>query len=213
MNRKSERIYDSLYLAKPALRYSALREGRQGTYYLLPQEDTKENGAPALSLQRGTSGLFAQMEHTHGLYDCMARLVEGARRENVRLITWKSAREAIRWYRDSFTNSLMQIRPDAEVTYLAEGQTFPHSMLVEYDRATTSKREYEAKYQSYADYQDYTLLTLPPILVMTQDDQAAALVRACVDAVGTNLSVIIVLEDQVQRQGLLTMLTLFDCPP
>ena len=196
-------------LAEPALRYSALREGRQATYYLLPEEYTKRNKLSALSIQRGTSGLFAQMDHTHGLYDCMTRLLEAAHHEKVRLVTWKSARESIRWYRDPFTNSFMQIRPDAEVIYLTEGRAFPQSILVEYDRATTSKREYEAKYQSYVDYQDYACLRLPPILVVTQDERTAALIRTCIDAVGVHLSVVIVLEDQIQRPGLLTVL---DCP-
>ena len=199
-------------LAESALRYVALRERRQATYYLLSQEEKKENGVRALSIQRGTAGLFAQMEHTHGLYDCMSRLLEGAYREKIQLITWKSAREAMRWYRDPFTTTLMQIRPDAEVMYLAEGQTIPHSILVEYDRATTTKREYEAKYQSYADYQDSTHLALPPILVVTQDEQAAASIRTCIDGISSNLSVIIIMENQVQDQGLLTMRTLLDYP-
>jgi hypothetical protein len=199
-------------LAEPALRYVALREGRPPTYYLLPQEYKKEHAVAALSLQRGTSGLFAQMEHTHGLYESMTRLLEGTLRENVRMITWKSAREALRWYRDPFTNTLMQIRPDAELIYLSKDQTLPHSVLVEYDRATTGVREYEAKYQSYTDYLDTTHLALPPILVVTQNEQAATVIRTCIDNVSPNLPVIIVLEDQIQQQGLLTMLTLFDRP-
>ncbi|HEU5381886.1 MAG TPA: replication-relaxation family protein [Ktedonobacteraceae bacterium] len=197
-------------LAEPALRYIALREGRPPTYYLLPEEYKKERGAPALSIQRGTSGLFAQMEHTHGLYKSLTCLLEGAHHEKIRLITWKSAREALRWYRDPLTNTLMQIRPDAELMYLAEDQTMPHSVLVEYDRATTGVREYEAKYQSYIDYLDATHLALPPILVITQNEQAASLIRTCVDRLGTRLPLIIVLEDQMQRQGLLTLLTLLN---
>lgn len=197
-------------LAEAALRYQAIREGRQATYYLLPEKYRKKDRSPTLSIQRGASGLFAQMEHTHGLYDCMTRLVVGGHREKVRLITWKSARESIRWYRDPFTSALMQIRPDGEVIYLVNGQTIPHTILVEYDRATSTKREYEAKYLSYADYQEYTHLMLPPILVITQDDRTRALIHSCIDTVGPNLSVIIVLEQQVQRQGLLSLLTLLD---
>jgi Replication-relaxation len=199
-------------LTEPALRYVALREGRPPTYYLLQEEYKKEYGAPALSLQRGTSGLFAQMEHTHGLYESMTRLLKEAPHEKVRLLTWKSAREAIRWYRDPFTSTLMQIRPDAELIYLVKDQTIPHSVLVEYDRATTGVREYEAKYQSYTDYREATHLALPPILVVTQNEQAAALIRTCINTVGSHLPVVIVLEDQIQRQGLLTMLTLLDNP-
>ncbi len=199
-------------LAESALRYVALRERRQATSYLLLPEEKKENRGRALSIQRGTAGLFAQMEHTHGLYECMTRLLEEARHEKIQLITWKNEREAIRGYRDPLTTIPMQIRPDAEVIYLVEGQTIPQSILVEYDRATTTKRECEAKYQSYADYQEYTRLTLPPILVVTQDEQAAALIRRCVNRIGSKLSVIILLQDHIQHQGLLTMLRLLNRP-
>jgi hypothetical protein len=197
--------------AEPALRYVALREGRQPTFYLLPEEEKKRYKEKAFTIQQGTGGLFWQMEHTHGIYSCMTRLVEAAQRENIRIITWKNAREAIRSYPDPLTQVTMQVRPDAELIYQIEGQAFPHSILVEYDRATTGNREYEAKYQTYVDYQGATHLALPPILVITQNEQAASLIRTCIDHIGSRLPVIIVLEDQVQRQGLLTMLTLLDC--
>ncbi len=196
--------------AEPALRYIALREGRPPAYYLLPEEDKKKYKVPAFSIQQGTAGLFAQMEHTHGLYACMTRLLEEAHQEKIKLITWKNAREALRKYRDPFTNTSMQVRPDAEVIYQLKGQTMPHSVLVEYDRATTGVREYEAKYQVYSDYLEATRLALPPILVITQNDQAASLIRTCITTVGSRLSFMIVREDQVQRQGLLSMLTLLD---
>ncbi|GAC1343469.1 MAG: hypothetical protein NVSMB27_03440 [Ktedonobacteraceae bacterium] len=197
-------------LIEAALRYMALREGRPATYYLLPPKDKKANVAPALSIQHGTSGLFAQMEHTHGIYNSVTWLLEKAHHEKGRLITWKNAREAIRWYRDPFTTTLLQIRPDAEVIYLAHDQIMPQRFLVEYDRATTSKREYEAKYQSYTDYLNATRLALPPILVITQHAQAAALIRTCLANVSPTLSVIIVLEDQL-RQRQPTLGTLLNC--
>jgi hypothetical protein len=137
-------------------------------------------------------------------------LLSGAQRENIRLISWKSAREALRWYRDPLTTTLMQIRPDAELLYLAGNQMIPHRVLIEYDRATTGIREYEAKYQTYIDYLEATRLTLPPILVITQHEHAAALIRSCIDQIGSHLPVVIVLEDQLQRQGLLSMLTLLN---
>lgn len=197
-------------LAEAALRYSALREGKQAIHYLLSEEKARQRKALALSIQQGTAGLFAQMEHTHGLYHCMVLLLAAAQRENTRIITWKSAREALRWYRDPFTHVPMQIRPDAEVIYHMEGQHSPQSILVEYDRATTTEREYEAKYQSYTDYQDVTHLKLPPILVITRHEQAAALIRACINTVGTHLSVIIVLQEQLEHQGLLALLAQSD---
>jgi len=192
-------------LSESALRYVALREGRPADAYVLPQEQQKSHEL-FFSIQRGSLGLFRQMDHTHGLYQCMVHLLEGAHREKARIITWKSAHESIRWYRDPITSIPMQIRPDAEVIYLAPGKTMPQSILLEYDRATTSRREYEAKYKSYADYQDYTHLLLPPILVVTQDNRTARLIRACIDTVAMNLVVIIVSEDQIQQQGLLGLL-------
>jgi hypothetical protein len=197
-------------LSESALRYVALREGRTATSYLLAEEDKKKQAILALALQKGPAGLFAQMEHTHGLYDCIAHLRKAAHRDQVQLIAWKSEREAIRHYRDPFTNAPMQIRPDAEIIYQIDAQTFPHTLLVEYDRATTKRREYEAKYQSYADYQEYTRQILPPILVITQHERAASLIRTCVNRVGSNLSVIIILEDQVQSQDMFAMLALLD---
>ncbi len=148
------------------------------------------------------------MEHTHGLYYCMVRLVEAVHREQGRIITWKSASESIRSYLDPVTHVPMQVRPDAELIYQRKGQAFPHSILVEYDRATTKAREIRAKYQTYADYLEYTGISLPPILVITQHERAAARIRACIDAVDLCLPVIIVLEEELERQELLTALLL-----
>jgi hypothetical protein len=195
-------------LPELALRYIALREGRPADVYVLPQEQQKGHELP-FSIQRGFLGLFRQMEHTHGVYQCMVRLLEKTQHERVRIITWKSAYESIRWYRDPITSTPMQIRPDAEVIYLASGKSMPQSVLFEYDRATTSRREYEAKFKSYADYQNYTHHLLPPILVITQDDRTARLIRMCIDTVAMNLLVVIVSEEQTQQQGLLGLLTPF----
>jgi Replication-relaxation len=195
-------------LVESALRYSALREGRPATAYLLAQDKKQQYKMAAFAIQQGTGGLFWQMEHTHGLYTCIARLVEAAQRENIRIITWKNAREAIRSYPDPFTQTTMQIRPDAEVIYQMKGQAFPHCILVEYDRATTKERDRTAKYQTYADYLEYTRLSLPPILVITQHEQAATLIRTCIEGIGSHLPVVIILEEQVQRSGLLSMLAL-----
>ena len=197
-------------LTEPALRYSALREGLSVTSYLLPDEQKNRYMASAFTIQQGTGGLFRQMDHTHGVYTCMTRLVEAAHRENIRVITWKNAREAIRTYSDPFTHVTMQVRPDAELIYQVKGQMFSHSVLVEYDRATTKEEDCKAKYQTYADYLEYTRLFLPPILVITQHEHAAAQIRACVDSINARLPVVIILEEHVQRQGLLLMLSLLN---
>jgi hypothetical protein len=206
-NARSWRERERYMLAEAALRYSALREGRQATYYLLLPEKQSKYKVVALSIQQGTAGLFGQMDHTHGLYDCIVRMVEEAHREQGQIITWKSASESVRSYLDPLTHVPMQVRPDAELVYQGKGQMFPHSILVEYDRATTKEREIRAKYQSYADYLDYTGLTLPPILVITQHERAAARIRACIDAVDLRLPIIVVLEGELERRGVLAMLT------
>jgi hypothetical protein len=197
-------------LSEMALRYSALREGKQVTSYLLAEDKQKRYKVLALSLQQGTAGLFGQMEHTHGLYECMVRLVEAAHREKIRILRWKSASESIRSYLDPLTQVSMQVRPDAELIYQVEGQLFPYRALVEYDRATTTERDIKAKYQSYADYLACTGLTLPPLLVITKHEQAAALIRACIDYVGYKLPVLIVLEEQTQHPDFLLMLPSLD---
>jgi hypothetical protein len=198
-------------LSESALRYIALREGRPVETYVIAQELQKSHELP-FSIQRGSLGLFRQMEHTHGVYQCLVRLLEETHREQGRTITWKNAYESIRWYRDPITSTFMQIRPDAEAIYLAPGKSMPQSIMLEYDRATTSRREYEAKYKSYADYQDDTHLLLPPILVITQNDRAARMIRLCIDTVAPNLLVIIALENQTRQHGLLSLLASLESP-
>jgi hypothetical protein len=196
-------------LSEAALRYSALREGRQATYYLLAEPQKKKYTVEAFAIQQGTAGLFGQMEHTHGLYDYISRFIAVAYRERVQLLTWKSARECIRTYLDPFTHVPMQVRPDAELTYQVEGQALPHRILLEYDRATTTERDLIAKYQSYADYLVYSGDTLPPLLVVTQDEQAVALIRHCLDRIGLHVPVLITLQDQL-GQGFLMILAACD---
>ena len=193
-------------LAASTLRYSALREGKQETCYLLLDKEKKRNDQGVLSIQHGVRGLFAQMDHTHGLYNAMCHLIAAVHREKIHCIQWKSAREALRSYQDPTTGVAMQIRPDAELIYQREGTIVPQHILIEYDRATTSKREWEAKYWSYVDYQKHTGLTLPPIFVITLHQRAATFIRTCVNALvkksDTHIAISIILEEQLQRPNL-----------
>lgn len=196
-------------LAEAALRYIALREGQRATWYLRsPKEHLPKSvqTLPALAIQQGTAGLFVQMQHTHGLYECMTHLLVTAQQEQIQLVTWKNASEAVRSYLDPLTHHAMQIRPDAELLYRLPGQDIACCVLIEYDRASTVRRDYEAKYQSYADYQAFTHLTLPPILTITQHAQAAARLRTCLARMTPRLSVCLLLEEQVQQVGWLTLL-------
>jgi hypothetical protein len=176
----------------------ALREGCPVTCFLLPREPDARRGP--LTIQRGVAGLFAQMAHTHGLYTSICRLSTILRCQQIELLTWKSAREALRWYHHPFSGALMQIRPDAELLLRVAGEELPGSVLIEYDRATSAAREYEAKLQCYADYQRETQRALPPLLMITRDERTAARICACIARVAGELRVIVVLEEALEQQ-------------
>ncbi len=184
-------------LSEAALRYIALRDGLPSTSYLLPAHYKKNDGP--LSVQRGAAGLFAQMFHTDGLYRAVSQLMKLAHGEQVRVITWKSAREAIRWYRHPFGQDLMQIRPDAELLYLLPNSNIPQSVLLEYDRATTFTREYEGKFSAYADYQEHARIFLPPIAVITPSAQSARFISSVLSDLTLPLQVVIVLEADLKK--------------
>jgi hypothetical protein len=191
-------------LSEAALRYTALREGLPAASYLLPAKYKKNDGP--LSIQSGSAGLFAQMGHTSGLYRAVSTLVKRAHGEQARVVLWKNAREAIRWYRHPFGQDLMQVRPDAELLYLLPGADTLHSVLLEYDRATTFAREYEGKFSAYADYQEYARAPLPPIAVITQSEQSARLIRSVLSDLAVPLQVVIVLEETLPGENFFHLL-------
>jgi hypothetical protein len=190
-------------LSEPALRYLALRQSLPTTYYLVPPRSKKNNGE--LWIQQGVAGLFAQMQHTHGLYQSLSCLLE-QHADAGPLLLWHSAHEAIRWYQHPFTQQWMQIRPDAELLVQSLDADMPSVLLVEYDRGTSSAREYEAKFEAYADYQRYTQIPLPHMLVIVPNERTARRLAKSLANVAPHLRLTVVLEEHIQYQHLLDLL-------
>jgi hypothetical protein len=202
-------------LSESGLRFLAMRHGLTPAYYLTPEKkvrDEKKRVSPRDPTvnweQRGAALLGRQMEHTNALYQCVRGIIEvGMRGGAYRIVCWKSARESLRCYYDPEERDWMNVRPDAELLYVRTGGTRMSSVLVEYDRGTTSYREYAAKFEAYSHYQRYTRTTLPPILMVIQRTSTAETIYEAICEVGFgDAPVVLVPEADLLRQGLLTYL-------
>jgi|SRR5579875_786157 len=197
-------------LTETALRFLAVRDALSPRQYLAPLSCEKDNQhisartSTTAWVQRGVSGLKAQMAHTNGLYRSMTDLLEMTRRTKAyTVLSWKNAAESIRWYRHPLTQKLMFVRPDAELVYLHASEQTVRNMLVEYDGGTCYHREYEAKFEAYADYQRETRTMLPPILMVIPRERIAQVIRESMQEVGaTDVHVVIALENDLLRHGI-----------
>ncbi len=206
----SWRERERYHLTETALRILAVRHALSPRQYLAPllREQDKQHISTSTSavewVQRGVAGLKAQMAHTNGLYHSMTGLLEMARRTNAyTMLSWKNAAESIRWYRHPLNQKLMFVRPDAELVYLHSSEQTVRNMLVEYDAGTSYRREYEAKFEAYADYQHETRTALPPILIVIPREHLAQVIRKSIQEVGaTNVQVVIALESELLRHGI-----------
>jgi hypothetical protein len=199
-------------LSEGGLRYLAMRHGLTPAYYLMPEKkvrDEKKRVSPRDSSvnweQRGSALLGRQMAHTNALYRCVRGIIEvGMRGDAYCIVCWKSARESVRCYYDPEERDWMNVRPDAELLYVRTGDTRISSVLVEYDRGTTSHREYAAKFEAYSHYQRYTRTTLPPILMVIQRASTAETIRKAINEVGAgDVPVLLVLRGDLLKYGLL----------
>ncbi len=202
-------------LSESGLRFLAMRHGLTPAYYLRPEKkvrDEKKRVSPRDSSvnweQRGALLLGRQMAHTNALYQSMRRIIEiGMRSGAYRIICWKSARESLRCYYDPDERDWMNVCPDAELLYVRTGRTRMSSVLIEYDRGTTSYREYAAKFEAYCHYQRYTRTTLPPILMVIQQASTAETIREAIRQVGAgDVPVVLVLEVDLLKHGLTNVL-------
>jgi hypothetical protein len=202
-------------LSEIGLRFLAMRHGLTPAYYLRPEKkvrDEKKRVSPRDSSvnweQRGAALLGRQMEHTNALYRCVRSIIEvGMRGGAYRIIYWKSARESVRSYYDPDERDWMNVCPDAELLYVRTGGTRMSSALIEYDRGTTSYREYAAKFEAYSRYQRYTRTTLPPILMVIQRAATAETIREAIREVGAgSVLVVLALEADLLKYGLTSVL-------
>jgi hypothetical protein len=127
----------------------------------------------------------------------------GVRSGTYRVLAWKSEREAVRPFYDPHQDKWLLACPDAELLYVREGEGRLDSVLIEYDRGTTSSREYEAKFEAYADYQCFTRTTLPPVLMVILHPATAHTVRQAIHVVDAGaVPVVLVLESDLLQHGL-----------
>jgi hypothetical protein len=218
-NRERERYL----LCEPALRWLACRHDLSPAYYLelsyLDQrkhEEQQQSVSPRTLdvtwVQRSARGLWGkdgnQMFHTSGIYRCVRSILEASHRSHAyQVLSWKSAREASRWYRHPETAEITYIRPDAELLYTTPESAGVRSVLIEYDRDTTNLSQLASKFCCYAEYQEDTRITLPITLVITQNVRAVEKIwRARDVARAFGVSMVVVLEGDVVRDGLLPIL-------
>lgn len=219
---KGNKLYS---LCEPALRFLAERHGVSPTAYLdlssadkrareklLPEERLRLSAfsREVTWVQQSAHALVGRnIEHTSGLYRCMRSIFAASLHTHAyQVVYWKSARESYRWYQDPFDEKVVHIKPDAEILYTQSNHSSPHALLIEYDRATSTEREYKRKFRAYAEYHYLTRKTLPPILMITQHEDSARLIQdtlAGIKVSGTR--VIVIYEAQVLRDGLSPALT------
>ncbi|GCE32046.1 hypothetical protein KDA_75300 [Dictyobacter alpinus] len=223
-NAPSWRVHERYYASESVLRFFAVRHGLSPAYYLHPifPKDEKRHPVSPLSrkvvwLQHGAGLLKQQMPHTAGVYTCVrAILAASYQGAPYRINYWKSAQESVRWHQDPFHTEedepVSFIRPDAELLYTVNDVFIPRPLLIEYDRATTYSREHTRKMRCYADYQHLSRTMLPPMLMIVRNERAAQSVRAAiVSEKAFDVRVIMILEEQVVREGLLPVLDQLRC--
>jgi hypothetical protein len=206
-----ERERYSLY--ESALRWLSCRHGLSPASYLFPLVSKDRRVVSPLARdvvwqERGAWGLQSQMAHTSGLYRCVRSIhLSSHRSPAYQVLSWKSAREALRWYRDPLTGEMACIRPDAELLYTTADSAEVRSLLIEYDRDTTNLHQLASKFLCYAQYQQDTRITLPTTLVITQSEQAIDRIwRARDEAKASVVSIVVVLEEDIMHNGLLPIL-------
>nr|BBH92283.1 hypothetical protein KTA_04820 [Thermogemmatispora argillosa] len=124
-------------------------------------------------------GLLAQMQHTHGLYTCLAALSWAATQEPAIDGSWIwSTRESARRWFDPRRRQWIQLRPDATWIIWLRGQPLPVCLLIEYDRATR-QREFLAKAETYAIASQQTGGHFPPVLIITTQPRTVARIHTC----------------------------------
>lgn len=221
---EQKREQERYQLTEPALRYLATRHNLSPSAYLeplllpgrkRPTAEQRRRISPfeteqVIWVQRGIFLLQRQAEHTLGLYGAMRCIVAAARTTGAyRLLAWKSAREAVRSCWDPFVPwQRLNIRPDAEVLFtVPEKADQVQTLLIEYDRGTVLIGDYQQKFRAYADYQQVTRSSLPPIVMITRRDQSHVLIRQAIANIQAfEVHVVFLSEQQVRQDGLLCLL-------
>ncbi|WP_376797138.1 replication-relaxation family protein [Thermogemmatispora sp.] len=151
---------------------------------------------------------LTQMQHTHGLYACLATLLGASTHESMIVASWLwSTRESARRWFDPGRQEWVQLRPDATWIVWLRGHPAPVRLLIEYDRATTRRRELQAKWETYAAAGQQAGGWSPPVLIITTQPQAAARIRTCWQISGAPQPMLPLLQVELDQPDGLSQLT------
>ena len=188
-------------LSESALRFLAERYNLSPLHYLTQRASKDKHHTEWV--QRSVPGLESQMEHTVGVYRCMVAAARLAHEHaDHTILSWESAYEAVQWYKVPLGDTRSQLRPDGEIRYYEHATGRVVTLLLEYDRATTRRRDYRKKFTSYSNYLLSSGQPLPPILVVTQNHRTAQTIIHTANEINPRLSVIALLEEDLLRDGL-----------
>lgn len=126
--------------------------------------------------------LLANLEHTRGVDTVFIRLVDAAR------ATWTlGGDDALLEWRNAAACAHGSVRPDGYGVYRHNGHRY--GFFLEYDRATTGRRDYREKFAAYTQYResgrferDY--LGFPSILIVTTGPGTEARIVREIQAIG-----------------------------
>jgi hypothetical protein len=191
-----------------ALRVTALREGLPPTHYLTRDPASRDrptdDECPSPWVQRGLKGLWGQIRHTAGVYACMVQVIRATReRGTTEILAWKSAREAVRPFVHPESGVGIQLRPDGEVLYREPAGCGPlRTILLEYDRGTMERKDYQMKFETYQAY--WQAQGYPPLLVLfvARLEQRIGVISESLQKVGGHLPVQILSEADLLSVGL-----------
>ncbi len=196
-------------LSEAGLRYLAQRGGLLPEAYLSLAPDWRQvKSRPPVFEQAGAWGLWRQRDHTFALYHCLRLLLlAGEKSGAYTIVHWQNAHEAVRSCFDPLAQSWFQVRPDAELLYLPSQESGLVRVLIEFDRGTTSLRDYERKFAAYAAYEQHAREVLPPVLMILLDPQSASAINQALSRVGTRLAFLVLVSlADLLRDGLLPTL-------
>jgi len=185
-------------------RYLAVRHGYSRSSPRLLEESGKDERGAFPPLQRGAGDLREQMAHTSGLYACIRAIVTAGRHLGTyQVLSWYNAHESLCPFRDPLTRQTVLARPDAELLVATPEFPWGRRFLIEYDRGTTFRRDYEIKFCAYADYETATGAVLPPMLMVIQGPHTQRTIERILHELGIEtLLVIFVLAKDLAVHGL-----------
>ncbi|RAQ95948.1 replication-relaxation family protein [Thermogemmatispora tikiterensis] len=150
---------------------------------------------------------LTQMQHTHGLYACLAALLRSSTHESTIIASWMwSTRESARRWFDPQQQQWIQLRPDATWIIWLRGHPLPERLLIEYDRASR-QREFLAKAETYAAASQQIRGRFPPVLIITTQPRATARICTCWQISGAPQPMLPLLEAELDQPDRLNQLT------